>query len=164
MKLESLQSAKSQHLLNLYSIVLKELLNRGLIRSTNNPASGYAEFLAAKALNLHLAPNSTTGYDARDSHGKRYEIKARRLTSHNKSRQLSVIRGLDRRHFDFLVGVLFGDDFAVMRACVVPRTVVEKEARYRQHVNGWILHLRDRVWEQRGVRDVTKALREATIG
>jgi len=37
---------------------------------------------------------------------------------------MSVIRQLDARRFDFLVGVLFEEDFSVRRACVVPHNVV----------------------------------------
>ena len=59
-----------------------------------------------------------------DSNGRRYEIKGRRITRHNSSTQMSVIRQLDACRFDFLVGVLFEEDFSVRRACVVPHNVV----------------------------------------
>ena len=44
-----------------------------------------------------------TGYDAVDAAGCRYQIKARRLTPQNKSRQLGVVRKLEQTEFDYLI-------------------------------------------------------------
>ena len=154
-----LENRNTADLLAAYVHILEELRERGAIRSTNNPAADYAEHLAARALNLRLALKSTRGYDATDSRGKRYEIKARRPTRHNPSRQLSVIRGLDKEQFDYLVGVLFAEQFTVERACIIPSAVVRGLAVYRPYVNGWVLHLRDTVWQQAGVQDVTRKLK-----
>lgn len=159
MPLSQLQSATPSELLALYVAVLKELRHRKVVRSTNNPVADYAEFLLSGAMGLKLAAKSTTGYDALDTNGKRYEIKSRRITAHNKSRQLSVIRGLDKGHFDYLAGILFAEDFTVQRACLVPFEVVKKEADYREHINGWVLHLRDSIWELPGVRDITTSVK-----
>src|SRR5580704_11200165 len=137
-----------QALLRAYSEILKELRKRSLIRSTNNPVADIAETLVALALKLNLVEGSTAGYDAIDIHGTRYEIKGRRLTSENKSRQLSFIRGLDKNHFDFLAGILFDEDFRILKACLVPRSTVQKLAKYVKHVNGWRLILSDGVWQE----------------
>jgi hypothetical protein len=161
MSLEDLAHVATPDLFALYGTVLGELRRRGIVRSTNGPVADYAEYLVIKALSLQLAPKSTKGYDATDDRGQRYEIKGRRLTAHNRSRQLSFIRGLDRRHFAYLAGVLFNEDFSVRRACLLPVELVEQEATYREHVNGWILHLRDSLWERQGVRDITAAVRGA---
>ncbi len=154
-----LENRTTLDLLGGYVNILEELRERGAIRSTNNPAADYAEYLASRALSLRLAPKSTRGYDATDSRDKRYEIKGRRPTRHNPSRQLSVIRGLDKKQFDYLIGVLFAEQFTVERACVIPSGVVRDLAVYRPYVNGWILHLRDTVWQQTGVQDITRRLK-----
>lgn len=149
-----------QGLLRAYSEILRELRRRNLIRSTNNPVADVAETLVSLALKLELVESSTAGHDAishRD--GLRYEIKGRRITSENKSRQLSFIRGLDKDHFDFLVGVLFGEDFQILKACIIPRSTVQKLAKYVKHVNGWRLILTDSVWNEAGVKDMSEALR-----
>ncbi len=143
-------------LFSLYAGVLDELRARGVTRSANNPVADYAENLVAQALDLELAPKSTRGHDAVGRDGVRYEIKSRRITSHNGSRQLSAIRGLDEQHFDFLVGVLFREDFTVQRACVVPYEVVVNRSTYRKHPNAWVLHLRDEIWNAVGVTDITE--------
>src|SRR5579859_4665505 len=85
----------SAELLALFESVLVELRARGLVRSSNNPVADYAESLVAQALGLKLETKSTTGYDAIGPDGLKYEVKGRRPTPANKSRQLSVIRGLD---------------------------------------------------------------------
>lgn len=156
-----LQKLGTLGLLEMFASSLDELKRRGVTRSTNNPVADYAEGLCRKALGLKLAAKSTKGHDATDRLGRRYEIKSRRLTAHNASRQLSPMRALDEQHFDFLVGVLFGSDFAVMKACMIPYAQVKGMSKYVQHTNGWILHLRDSVWTAPEVVDVTQALCDA---
>jgi hypothetical protein len=151
----------TQGLLRLYCDIVSELRRRGVIRSTNNPAADVAELLVTRALRLERAPKSTRGYDAFDRAGRRFEIKARRLTKESPSRELSVIRGLEKKHFTHLVGVLFTDRFEVMRACLIPVDVVKQVARYSEHVNGWRLLLRDSVWGIADVKDLTKDLQSA---
>ena len=145
-------------LFSLYAGVLDELRTRGVTRSANNPVADYAENLVAQALDLELAPKSTRGHDAVGRDGVRYEIKSRRITSHNGSRQLSAIRGLDEQHFRFLAGVLFRADFSVQRACLVPHKVVVTRSTYREHTNACVLHLRDEIWDLAGVTDITDSL------
>lgn len=142
-----------------YSAIMVELRRREVIRSTNNPVADYAEFLICQALGLRRAPKSTKGYDATDKRGRRYEIKARRLTKENPSRQLSAIRDMDGAHFDFLAIVLFAPDFSVTHAFVIPAVQVRAAAQYRSHVNAWILHARDALLQDRGVKDITEAVR-----
>jgi len=59
--------------------------------------------------------NSAAGHDAVDAAGVRYEIKARRLTPHSQSRQLSVIRNLKSKPFDQLAAVLVDENFQTLR-------------------------------------------------
>lgn len=100
------------------------------------------------------------GYDGTDRAGARYQIKGRRITS-NKSRQLGFIRGLENgaKPFDYLVGVLFHEDFSILRACVVPVGVVRRKSKYVRLVNAWRFMLLDNVWDDSKVRDVTDKLR-----
>jgi hypothetical protein len=128
---------------------------------SDNPVADDTEWLVAKALSLDQLRGSTTGCDAVDVKGRRYEIKGRRLTRHNTSTQLSAIRGLDLCHFDFLAGVLYDEDFLVSRACLIPHGVVKTTATYRKHVNGWILYLRPAIWEEAGVLDISDQLKAA---
>jgi hypothetical protein len=150
-----------RELLVLYGQVLDTLRERGTTRSVNNPLADYAEGLCAKALNLTLAAKVATGYDGIDPSGNKIEVKARRLTEQNASRQLSAIRGIANQHFDYLAGVLFNADFSVMKGCLIPYAVVEKQGRHNVHSNSHRFLLSDGVWFLPGVKDITEALKKA---
>jgi len=155
-----LKSLSNRELLKLYTELMTELRSREIVRSSNGPGADVAEGLVAKALSLTLNVASTAGYDGIDPHGHKIEVKCRRLTRHNKSRQLSAIRNLESAHFDFLAGVLFNEDFSVMRAALIPFQVVKDHAVFVKHTNGWKFVLRDSVWMLPGVEDITERLQQ----
>jgi len=121
---------------------MEELRQRKLIRSSNNPVSDYAEKIVCEKLGLSLKGKSSKGYDAIDEKtGTRYQIKARRLTSHNQSRQLSVIRNLDKELFEYLIAVIFDEIFKPLEIWQIPHKTIPRYARYSKHQNGHILAL-----------------------
>ncbi len=75
------------------------------------------------------------------------------------------MRRLPERPFDVLAGVLLNSAFLVQRAALVPVKVVQANSTYVPHVNAWRLLLRDSIWEEPSVEDVTEQLRstQATI-
>lgn len=148
-------------LLRQYAETIDALRLTGVVRSKNNPVADYAEWLVAHALGLTLVAKSSKGHDAVDADGRRYEVKARRVTGDNGSRQLSAIRRLDECHFDWLVGVLFAKDFSVMRAAKIPRSVVCEHVTLSKHTNASKFILRDQVWSLAGVEDLTDVIRAA---
>lgn len=147
-------------LLTAFGDVLEELKSRGIVRSRNNPVADYSEWIVSKALSLSLQSNSNKGFDAVDSLGVRYQIKGRRLHPSNPSRQLSVIRSLDSNGFDFLVGVLFNEDFLITEAYKIPHDVTHKYARYSEHQNGHIVVLRGEILTAEGVTRIDDDLRK----
>lgn len=159
--MSDLTAKATAELLRLYGAILSELRRREVVRSANGPAGDYAELLFAKAFGWRLEGGSTSGHDAVDDLNVRYQVKCRRLTPQNRSRQLSFIRNLPDRPFDVLAGVLFDEHFQVQRAALVPVALVQEHASYVAHVNAWRLLLRDAVWEWPGVQDVTDQLRSA---
>jgi len=143
-----LKNLEDEELLHLYARLMEELRQRKLIRSSNNPVSDYAEKIVCEKLNLSLQAKSSKGYDAIDENsGARYQIKARRLTRHNMSRQLGVIRNLDQRLFDHLIAVIFDESFKPTEIWKMPRETIPKYARYSEHQNGHILVLTGEVLE-----------------
>jgi hypothetical protein len=146
-------------LLALHAKLCDELRSRGITRSANNPTGDLAEYLFCKAFGWTQAGNSHANVDAVDSSGIRYQIKGRRITRQNKSRQLSAIRDLVGRHFHFLAGVLFNEDYTVMRAALIPHAVALDRATFVEHTNSHKFLLRDDIWTAPGVRDVTTELR-----
>ena len=83
----------------------------------------------------------------------------RRVTRFNNSRQLSALRDLGGGHFDFLAGVLFNEDYSVMRAALIPHAVTTQRASFVKRTNSHRFLLRDEVWDTQGVMDVTEKLR-----
>lgn len=142
-------------LLALHAQIGEELRARSVVRSANNPTGDLAEYLFCTAFGWTQAPNSERGYDATGPDGLRYQIKGRRVHKRNPSRQLSAIRDLAGRHFDVLGGVIFDDDFRVVRAALIPHDVVVARSTYVAHTNSHRFILRDDIWEAPGVRDVT---------
>lgn len=142
-------------LLSLHAQVGEELRTRGVVRSANNPTGDLAEHLFCAAFGWTQVPNSARGHDATGPDGTRFQIKGRRVHRRNPSRQLSAIRDLRGGHFDILAGVIFDDDFCVVRAALIPRCVVEARSTYVAHTNSHKFILREDVWSAPGVRDVT---------
>lgn len=145
-------------LLQLHAAVLEELRTRGVCRTSNNPVADYTEWLVAKKLGLRLDGNSRTGFDGTAEDGLRYQIKGRRITPHNRSTQLSAIRNLAGRQFDFLLAVMFDADFSIMYAAKIPHDLVAKLARFQQHTNSHVFLFRRNVLQEPGVVDVTLQL------
>ena len=147
-------------LLVLHSEVADELRTRGILRSSNNPTGDLAEYLFCKAFRWEQAGNSKANIDAIGPDGARYQIKGRRVTRFNNSRQLSAIRDLAGSHFDFLAGVIFKADYTVMRAALIPHALALERATYVKHTNSHRFLLRDDIWNAHEVRDVTRELQK----
>jgi len=97
--------------------------------------------------------------DAVSPDGVRYQIKGRRITPQNGSRQMSAIRDLQGSNFDFLAAVLFDQDYSILRAAIIPIEVVVARATFVPRTNSHKFFLRDDVVNVTGVRDVTDGLR-----
>lgn len=157
------KARRINELLELHGAVIEELRERKIVRSGNGPVGDYAEFLFAKAFGWTLVNNSKKGYDAIDESKLKYQIKSRRITRHNKSRQLSSLRKLQEKHFDFLAGILFSEDYTVYRAVIIPHGIIEPRSRFSTYTNGWIFRLEDDVWSVPTARDVTAQLKSAAV-
>lgn len=150
--MSDLKRLKDEELFQLYARLMQELRQRELIRSSNNPVSDYAEKIICEKMNLDQQKKSSKGFDAIDKKsGTKYQIKARRLTKHNKSRQLGVIRNLDQKLFDYLIAVIFDKFFNVLEIWRIPRETIPRYARYSSHQNGYILVLTGDILEDEAV-------------
>ena len=148
----------SAQLLALHAAIAEELRARKLVRTSNNPTGDIAEHMFCKAFGWKMERNSKAHVDASDEDGTRYQIKARRITQHNNSRQMSAIRNLLGGHFDYLACVLFGEDYTVLRAAIIPLETVVERSRYVEHTNSHKFILHDDIWSVAGVRDATQEL------
>lgn len=156
-----IRSEKARGLLILHGQIMDELRERGIVRTGNGPVGDYAEVLFARAFGWTLETNSAAGFDATDTACVRYQIKSRRITTRNSSRQLGALRRLPDYNFDVLAAVLFDEEYAVRRAALIPYAVVVTRAKLAVHTNSWRFMLEDRVWALPGVRDVTADLERA---
>ena len=136
MKLRNFDFSKESdsELLAAYSELMEELRQRNIIRTSNNPVADYAEKVAVERLPLKQLGKEEKGIDAVDAQGYKYQIKGRRITKHNSSRQLSVIRNLSERLFDYLIAVIFDEFFKV-----------KEHSRLSEHQNGHISYARPEI-------------------
>ncbi len=154
-----LSDLTEKELLRLQASVTNELLHRGVVRTQNNPLGDYTEWLVANAFDLELQSNSKAGYDGIDSSGIRYQIKGRRVTPKNNSRQLSAIRKYEEKDFDVVVAVIYDENFNVIEAVKFPHEVVADYATYRSHVNAHILALKGPILNDPRVTSVLSRLK-----
>jgi hypothetical protein len=158
----NLERLSVPQLLALHARITQALRDRAITRTSNNPVGDLAELLFCTAFRWQRHENSQAHVDA-TGRGKCYQIKGRRLTAHNPSRQLSAIRDLNDGHFDFLAGVLFKEDFTVLRAAIIPCALVKERASFVARTNSHRFLLKDDVWNAPGVRDVTEKLRAVNL-
>jgi hypothetical protein len=158
--MDDLKDKSVSQLLSLHAGVLEELRQRAVIRSSNSPSGDYAESLFSCAFNWKLERSSSAGHDATDESGTRYQIKCRRVTQRNPSRQMSALRNLEGSPFDILAAVLLDENYSVSRAALIPINVVVEKSIYTKHVNAHRFILRDSVWSIANVVDVTEKLRK----
>lgn len=153
-----LTHCRARELLILHAAVIEEFRRRGIARTGNGPIGDYAETLFARALDWTLEANSAAGHDAIDRSGSRYQVKARRVTAANPSRQLGAIRKLPERPFDQLAAVLFDAKFDILRAVLIPVELIIDVAKPVPHTNSWRVMLSDKLIATTGVRDVTTTI------
>lgn len=145
-------------LLALTRAILRELRERGVVRTGNAPAGDYAELLVQQATGGKLAANSERSWDVRTPDCNRLQVKARVVVdpTRRSERELSVFRSWD---FDAAVAVLFDDDFRVWRAVRLPVEVVRDVGSWIEHVRGWRVMATDELLD-RG-EDWSERLRQA---
>jgi hypothetical protein len=129
-------------LLQMFAAVIDELKSRGLVRTINNPVADYTEWLVTSKLKLTLLGNSKSGCDATGCDGTKYQIKGRRVSGPAKSIQLSALRNLPKKPFDFLVAVIYERDFSIRHALRIPYEVVLEKSTYQAHTNSHLFHIR----------------------
>lgn len=155
----NLKKLSVKQLLIAFGDILEELKEREIIKTRNNPVADYSEWLVSKSLGFSLQRNSNAGFDAIDRKGRKYQIKGRRLSDINRSRQLGVIRNLKDNKFNFLIGIIFDRKFTVLEAYKIPHDLISEYARFSSHQNGHILRLEGDVLTANGVERIDNKLR-----
>lgn len=139
-----------------YASILNSLYSSGVVRTYNSPVGDYAEWLVSTKLNLQLEKNSEKGYDAMDAErGLRYQVKSRWMHPGKNSRQLNVIRNYEDNQFDYLVAVIFGNDFDVAEVYLIPHDVLKEYFPFNKHQNGIVVTLTQEFIHDTRVKDIT---------
>lgn len=147
------ESLPVSSLLRIYRSVLRELLRRGVVRTSNPPTGDLAELLIAKAFDGVLAPNSEKSFDVEASDGRRIQVKSRVLAGGlRRERQLSTIRTWDFTH---LAVILFGPDYTIARASLMSVAVAQQAATEDRHVRGNRLMALDAFLDRPDIEDIT---------
>ena len=143
-------------LLKAHGSIESELKRRGFVGKRGDVVGPYAEALARGALGLVDLGHNYKGADAEDPLNPqvRYQIKGRREDS-----LLGAIKRIHEREFDYLVGVVFHDDFTVLRAAMVSYDVLVGLKELRKTVNGHQLSLTNTTLRRDGVEDISDRLR-----
>lgn len=99
-----------------YADLKKKLNDFDICRTERDPTGDYAEWLIASKLNLQRAENTVqSGYDlvSLDT-GVTYQVKARRIFKEHPYKV--SIKKYNEYRFDYLILVLFKEDFSILRA------------------------------------------------
>jgi hypothetical protein len=137
-----------RELLALWASSLRELRERGIVRTFNNPIGDIAEELVAQHYGGERGSFSQKTWDVRIGR-ELLQVKALRRTGVRTRRNLSPIRSDDG--YTAVVVVVFTDDLRVDHAVRIPREVVNELFPRRPHVNGRVIHLGRRLLEHPAV-------------
>lgn len=129
----SLAPLDDAELVRLFGRVMRELKDRDIVRSGNNPIADIAERLVAAHYSGEVAAPNEPSYDVIAADGRRLQVKALRRTRGSRS-NLSALRS---HRFDALVAVVFEEDLEVEGAYEIPLTVVEE---YQGWSSTWKAH------------------------
>ncbi|MFZ0333397.1 MAG: hypothetical protein WAN10_02400 [Candidatus Acidiferrales bacterium] len=150
----------ARELLYLYDDVLQELRRRKIVRSGTNPVGELARYLATRALELKVSRDSPMEPEFLDADGERYQIRGRRVTRTSQSASFSLGHELEDASFTHLIGIVFTEDFEILRAGVVPMKIVRNKAILKKGLRGgWRFELNDEVLEQGEVKNITQEVR-----
>jgi hypothetical protein len=133
-----LQSISVRELLALWASALRELRDRGVVRTFNNPIGDIAEELVALHYGGERGSFSQKSWDVRFGN-ELLQVKALRRTGTRTRRNLSPIRSEDG--YTAVIVVIFTEELRVDGALRIPRQVVNELFPLRPHVNGRIIVL-----------------------
>ena len=151
-----LQEKNTEDIIQLYSMAIKELKRRGVIR-TNNVIRELGEYLAITYYNktpglpnLSPAPIGTENIDAISRKGDRYSIKSTSNTT------TGVFYGLepqdshipDRQKFEYVIICKFNEDYELNLILEMNWDTFLKNKRWHSRMNAWNLSLTKKLREQ----------------
>lgn len=147
--MENLQEKDTSEIIRLYSMTIKELKRRKIIR-TNNVLGELGEYLAIEIYNstpgmpnLAAAPIGTENIDAISRKGDRYSIKS------TSSATTGVFYGLealgseipDQQKFEYVIICKFDDDYELQTVLEMDWETFLKNKHWHSRMHAWNLSL-----------------------
>lgn len=154
--MENLQEKDTKEIICLYSMIIKELKRRKVIR-TNNVLGELGEYLAIEIYNstpgmpnLAAAPIGTENIDAISRKGDRYSIKS---TSNNTT---GVFYGLeepgskipDQQKFEYVIICKFNDDYELQTVLEMNWETFLRSKHWHSRMHAWNLSLSKKLRDQ----------------
>ncbi len=153
-----LSKRTSAELLADWAGIMRELQQRKVIRTRNNPISDIAEEIVAKHFRGQRGESTQKGWDVRTGQ-TRIQVKAMRQGGGYRRTTLGVIRGKD---FDKVVVVVFPEDFSIdqikayefSKQFVFSKMDGVERFPHREHVNGRVINLTTTVLDDKAVKSI----------
>lgn len=136
MPIHDLKTLSVRDLLALWASTLRELKDRGVVRTFNNPIGDIAEELVAVHYGGERGSFSQKSWDVRVG-DELLQVKALRRTGARTRRNLSPVRSDEG--YTAVVVVIFTEDLRIEQTLRIPREVVNELFERRAHVNGRII-------------------------
>jgi hypothetical protein len=146
-----LSEMPTRDLLALWAQTLRELRDREVVRTFNNPIGDIAEALVALHYGGERGSFSQASWDVKTREGELLEVKALRRTGAKTRRNLSPVRS---DGYDAVIVVIFTEDLRVDEALRVPRAVVNELFAWNEHVAGRIVRVTKELLEHPEVRRI----------
>lgn len=149
--MENLQEKDTNEIIRLYSMTIKELKRRKIIR-TNNVLGELGEYLAIEIYNstpgrpnLAAAPIGTENIDAISRKGDRYSIKS---TSNNTTGVFYGLEAPDQQKFEYVIICKFDDDYELQTVLEMDWETFLKNKHWHSRMHAWNLSLSKKLREQ----------------
>lgn len=154
--MDSLEQKDTKELINLYSMTIKELKRRNVIR-TNNVVGDLGEYLAIEIYNntpglpkLSPAPVGTENIDAISRKGDRYSIKSTSGTTtgvfyglENPGAQIN-----DQQKFEYVILCKFDENYELRAVLELDWNTFIRNKRWHSRMNAWNLALTKKLYKQ----------------
>lgn len=140
--IRDLSKLGTRELLSLWARTLRELHDRGVVRTFNNPIGDIAEELVAVHFDGERGSFSQASWDVRTPAGELLQVKALRRTGKKTRRNLSPVRS---DAYTAVIVVIFTEDLRVEQAIRVPQPVVSELFPIRPHVSGRVITVTKRL-------------------
>lgn len=113
----------TSQLLGDWAAIMRELADRNVIRTNNNPLGDIAELVVANHVGGERGSFSQAGWDVITPDGEKVQVKALREVPGKKRTNFSPVGDSD---YDFVVLVIFDENFRVTQALRLDRELVEE--------------------------------------